>query len=57
MAARNVSRKSYSHIQHPGIHVYQTYPLNVGAPLEVIRQAFVPLCSRLMHPIEGFSVY
>ena len=25
----------------PGMRVYQTDPLNVGAPLEVIRQAFV----------------
>src|SRR5712691_1699910 len=27
--------------QHPGMRVHQTDPLNVGTPLEVIRQAFV----------------
>src|SRR5258708_25494403 len=27
--------------QYPGMRVHQTDPLNVGAPLEVIRQAFV----------------
>jgi sulfite oxidase len=41
MAVSNVARKNSSHIQHPGMHVYQCYPLNVGAPLELIRQAFV----------------
>src|SRR5260370_13778860 len=27
--------------QYPGMRLHQTEPLNVGAPLEVIRQAFV----------------
>jgi sulfite oxidase len=35
------SRKYLSLDQHPGMVVHQTYPLNVGAPLELIRQAFV----------------
>jgi sulfite oxidase len=41
MAVRNVARKHTVLDQHPGMHVYQNYPLNVGAPLELIRQAFV----------------
>ena len=41
MAVSKVSRKNTSLDQHPGLHIYQNYPLNVGAPLEVIRQAFV----------------
>ena len=27
--------------QHPGMRVHQTHPLNVGTPLELIRQSFV----------------
>jgi sulfite oxidase len=41
MAVSKAARKNTSLDQHPGMHVYQNYPLNVGAPLEVIRQAFV----------------
>src|SRR5438128_2731025 len=41
MAVSKVLRKNTSLDVHPGMHVYQNYPLNVGAPLEVIRQAFV----------------
>jgi len=41
MAVSKVARKNSIHIQHPGMHVYQCYPLNVGAPLELIRQEFV----------------
>lgn len=35
------SREHTSLDQHPGMRVHQTNPLNVGAPLEVIRQTFV----------------
>ncbi len=35
------SRKHPSLEQHPGLRVHQTSPLNVGTPLELIRQAFV----------------
>lgn len=40
----SVNSKSHKHTsleQHPGMRVYQTSPLNVGAPLEIIRQTFV----------------
>ena len=41
MVAGKGSRKHTCLDQHPGMRVHQTDPLNAGAPLEVIRQAFV----------------
>jgi sulfite oxidase len=41
MKADKVSREHTSLDQHPGMRVYQTDPLNVGAPLELIRQSIV----------------
>ena len=41
MLARKESRKHIARDQHPGMHVRKPRPLNVGAPLELIRQAFV----------------
>jgi sulfite oxidase len=41
MSARNESRKHPFVDLHPGMRVRQHRPLNVGAPLEVIRQTFV----------------
>src|SRR5260370_34130109 len=41
MEAGKGSRKHTCLDQYPGMRVHQTDPLNVGAPLEVIRQAFV----------------
>lgn len=41
MLARKESREHTTRDQHPGMRVRQQRPLNVGAPLELIRQAFV----------------
>ena len=41
MEAGKESREHTCLDQHPGMRVHQTDPLNMGAPLEVIRQAFV----------------
>src|SRR5438128_10212773 len=41
MSASKGLRENTSLDQHPGMRVHQTDPLNVGTPLEVIRQAFV----------------
>ncbi len=41
MEANEGSRNNTSCDQHPWMRVHQTDPLNIGAPLEVIRQAFV----------------
>lgn len=41
MEADKESREHTCLDQHPGMRVHQTDPLNVGAPLEIIRQAFV----------------
>ena len=41
MVVSKGSRKNTALDQNAGMRVYQTSPLNVGAPLEVIRQAFV----------------
>ena len=41
MEAGKGSRENTPPDQYPGMHVHQTDPMNVGAPLEVIRQAFV----------------
>ena len=49
MAVSKGARKHASLEQHPGMRVHQTKPLNVGAPLELIRQAFVT-------PQDGFFV-
>lgn len=49
MTVSKNGRKNTSPDVHPGMHVYQTYPLNVGAPLEAVREAFVT-------PQESFFV-
>ena len=41
MVFSKVSRKKASNEHHSGMRVHQTDPLNVGAPLDLIRQAFV----------------
>jgi sulfite oxidase len=41
MLAGKGSRKNTSLDQHPGMLVRQTSPLNIGAPLGLIRQAFI----------------
>jgi DMSO/TMAO reductase YedYZ molybdopterin-dependent catalytic subunit len=41
MEAGTGSRQHACLDQHPGMRVHQTDPLNVGAPLELLRQAFV----------------
>jgi sulfite oxidase len=41
MEADKGSRKNTSPDKYPGMRVHQTDPSNVGAPLELIRQAFV----------------
>jgi sulfite oxidase len=41
MEAVKGSRKHTARDQHPGMLVRQEHPLNLGAPLELIRQAFV----------------
>ena len=41
MPASKVSRKHTSLDRYSGMRVHQTDPLNVGAPLELIRQAFI----------------
>jgi sulfite oxidase len=41
MAVSQVARKHTSLDQHPGMRVLQKRPLNMGAPLELIRQAFI----------------
>jgi hypothetical protein len=42
MEAGTGSRQHACLDQHPGMRVHQTDPLNVGAPLELLRQAFAP---------------